>query len=222
MDDITLAIVDDDAAMRSILTDWLQPAEGFRCLSDFGSVEEALLRLPEVKPAVVLMDINMPGLSGIECVRQLKPLLPATQFVMLTVYEDADHIFQALMAGASGYLLKQTPREELLTAIREVHAGGSPMTSNIARKVVQYFQQLQARPSQTPAAEDLSPREREVLGLLARGYMYKEIADSLGLSVPTINTYIRRVYDKLQVKSRSQAVARYVVQRKDSAPSRPR
>jgi len=209
MDEITIAIVDDDAEMRRILMDWLRPAAGFRCLRDYGSAEEALPDLPELKPAVALMDINMPGLSGIECVRRLKPLLPDTQFVMLTVYEDADHIFQALVAGANGYLLKQTPREELFAAIRDVHRGGSPMTSNIARKVVQHFQQLQEQPARTPATEDLSTREHEVLDLLAHGYLYKEIAEKLNLSIPTINTYIRRIYEKLQVNSRSQAIALY-------------
>jgi DNA-binding NarL/FixJ family response regulator len=133
--------------------------------------------------------------------------LPETQFVMLTVYEDADHIFDALKAGASGYLLKQTPRGELLAALKQVHAGGSPMTSNIARKVVQSFQQpFQAAPAE---AADLSAREREVLDLLARGYLYKEIAETLSISLPTVNTYIRRIYEKLHVRSRAQAVARY-------------
>jgi len=201
---IPVSIVEDDAAARRILAGWIQRAEGFRCLSDFGTAESALLQLPREPAEVVLMDINLPGMSGIECVRQLKPLLPKTQFVMLTVYEDADHIYNALTAGASGYLLKQTPRSELLAALRDVHAGGSPMTSNIARKVVQSFQLAKAS-----AAEDLSPREREVLELLARGYLYKEIADTLGISVPTVNTYIRRIYEKLHVRSRGQAVAKY-------------
>jgi DNA-binding NarL/FixJ family response regulator len=139
-------------------------------------------------------------------VRQLKPLLPETQFVMLTVYEDAEHIFNALAAGASGYLLKRMPRAELLAALKDVHAGGSPMSSNIARKVVQSFQRSDSQPSE---AEDLSPREREVLGLLERGYLYKEIADSLQISVVTVNSYIRRIYEKLHVRSRAQAVAKY-------------
>jgi len=149
----------------------------------------------------------LPGMNGIECVRKLKPLLPEAQFVMLTVYEDADHIFHALAAGAMGYLLKQTPRNELLAALKQVHGGGSPMTSNIARKVVQSFQQ-HAPPSMAEAAE-LSGREREVLDLLARGYLYKEIAESLNISLPTVNTYIRRIYEKLHVRSRAQAVAKY-------------
>jgi DNA-binding NarL/FixJ family response regulator len=153
------------------------------------------------------MDINLPGMSGIECVRRLKPQMLGTQFMMLTVYEDPDHIFKALSSGASGYMLKRTPRAELLSAIKDVHAGGSPMSSNIARKIVQSFQRFN---SVAPAEPDnLSPREREVLELLARGYLYKEIAESLHISVPTVNTHIRRIYEKLHVRSRSQAVAKF-------------
>ena len=204
---ISVSIVEDDAQARQILADWIRRADGFRCVSEHGSAESALATLPAEKPEVVLMDINLPGLNGIECVRQLKPLLPGTQFLMLTVYEDADHIFNALMVGATGYLLKQTPRHELLAALKQVHAGGSPMTSNIARKVVQSFQR------QTQAADadsvELSPREAEVLELLARGYLYKEIAEALAISLPTVNTYIRRIYEKLHVRSRAQAVAKY-------------
>lgn len=203
---ITISIVEDDAPARGIMQEWIRSAPGFQCVGAHGSVEAALGKLPAEKPAVVLMDINLPGLSGIEGVRRLKPQLPNTQFVMLTVYEDSDHIFNALMAGASGYLLKQTPREELFAALRDVHAGGSPMTSNIARKVVVAFQRMGSHKTE---AEELSPREREVLELLARGYLYKEIAESLHLSVPTVNTYIRRIYEKLHVRSRSQAVAKF-------------
>jgi DNA-binding NarL/FixJ family response regulator len=203
---IVVSIVDDDAPARGILADWIRRAQGFRCAGAHGSGEAALATLPAEKPTVVLMDINLPGMNGIECVRQLKPLLPETQFVMLTVYEDADHIFNALAAGASGYLLKRMPRAELLAALKDVHAGGSPMSSNIARKVVQSFQRSD---SQLSEAEDLSPREREVLGLLERGYLYKEIADSLQISVLTVNSYIRRIYEKLHVRSRAQAVAKY-------------
>jgi DNA-binding NarL/FixJ family response regulator len=204
---IKVSIVEDDAKAREILVNWINRAEGFRCVSHHGSGEDALTAMPEHKPQVVLMDINLPGMNGPECVRRLKPLLPETQFVMLTVYEDADHIVQALQSGASGYLLKQTQRAGLINAIREVHAGGSPMTANIARKVVQSFQQL-APPSVSDAAE-LSPREKEVLDLLARGHLYKEIADALSISLPTVNTYIRRIYEKLHVRSRAQAVAIY-------------
>jgi DNA-binding NarL/FixJ family response regulator len=203
---IRVAIVEDDPPARGILAGWVGRAEGFRCIGQHASGELALANLPLEKPDVVLMDINLGGVNGVECVRRLKPLLPETQFVMLTVYEDADHILRALEAGATGYLLKQTPRTQLIAALREVWAGGSPMTSNIARKVVQSF-----RHGETPAPEDpaLSPREQEVLDLLARGYLYKEIADALNISVPTVNTYIRRIYEKLHVRSRAQAVARY-------------
>jgi DNA-binding NarL/FixJ family response regulator len=203
---IAVSIIEDDAPAREILASWIRRADGFRLVSEHGSAESALECLPSQKPTEVLMDINLPGLNGIECVRRLKPLLPETQFVMLTVYEDADHIFNALAAGATGYLLKQTPRGELLAALKQVHAGGSPMTSNIARKIVQSFQQKPQPPSEDA---DLSPREREVLELLARGYLYKEIADTLSISLPTVNTYIRRIYEKLHVRSRSQAVAKY-------------
>jgi DNA-binding NarL/FixJ family response regulator len=187
---IAVSIVEDDAPAREILSDWIRHAQGFRCVSQYGNAETALGKLPAEKPGVVLMDINLPGMSGIECVRQLKPQLPNTQFVILTVYEDTDHIFDALAVGASGYLLKQTPRDELLTAIKDVHAGGSPMTSNIARKVVQSFQR--AAP-QADESVNLSPREKEVLESLACGYLYKEIADKLGITVATVVTYIRRI-----------------------------
>lgn len=203
---IAVSIVEDDAPARGILADWIRRAPGFRCAGQHASGEAALAALPAEQPAVVLMDINLPKMSGIECVRRLKPLLPDTQFVMLTVYEDADHIYNALAVGASGYLLKRVSREELLTALRDVHGGGSPMSSNIARKVVQSFQ----RPGlQSSEAVELSPREREVLELLARGYLYKEIADTLQISIPTVNTYIRRIYEKLHVRSRYQAVAKF-------------
>jgi DNA-binding NarL/FixJ family response regulator len=155
----------------------------------------------------VLVDINLPDIKGVEAVRRLKPLMPKTQFLMLTVYEDAEHIFAALAAGATGYLLKSTRRNELLDAISQIVAGGSPMSSGIARKVVQSFS-----PAQLPASdlEALSPREQSVLDLLSKGYLYKEIAESLGVSVPTVNTYIRRIYEKLQVHSRSQAITKYL------------
>jgi DNA-binding NarL/FixJ family response regulator len=163
--------------------------------------------IPREGPEVVLMDINLPGMNGVECVRRLKPKLPEVQVIMLTVYEDTDSIFNALAAGASGYLLKRTPPAELLEAIRDVHRGGSPMTTHIARKVVQSFQRggVSSRPT-----ENLSPREQEVLDCLARGFLYKEIADKLGVSYETVHTYIRRIYEKLQVRSRTEAVAKFL------------
>jgi DNA-binding NarL/FixJ family response regulator len=206
----TVSIVEDDASLRGILSDWIRGAEGFQCVGVHENAEAALAALPKDNPSVVLMDINMPGMNGIECVRRLKPQMAATQFVMLTVYEDPDHIFKALSSGASGYMLKRTPRADLLAAVKDVHAGGSPMSSNIARKIVQSFQRFTASSSAAPADSDsLSPREREVLELLARGYLYKEIAESLHISVPTVNTHIRRIYEKLHVRSRSQAVAKF-------------
>jgi DNA-binding NarL/FixJ family response regulator len=201
---IRVSIVEDDSKAREILVSWIDRADGFRCVSHHGSGEDAVRGIPEQNPDVVLMDINLPGINGPEAVRRLKPLVPSTQFVMLTVYEDSDHIFQALQAGASGYLLKQSQRAELITAIRDVHGGGSPMTANIARKVVQCFHE---QPQKDELA--LSAREREVLELLARGYLYKEISDSLNISMSSVNTYIRRMYEKLHVRSRSQAVAKY-------------
>jgi len=203
---ITVSIVEDDAPVRDVLTEWIRGADGFKCVGVYENAEVALAALPQEKPSVVLMDINMPGMSGIECVRRLKPQMLGTQFMMLTVYEDPDHIFKALSSGASGYMLKRTPRTELLAAVMDVHAGGSPMSSNIARKIVQSFQRFNTSPTET---DNLSPREREVLELLARGYLYKEISDSLRISVPTVNSHIRRIYEKLHVRSRSQAVAKF-------------
>jgi DNA-binding NarL/FixJ family response regulator len=203
---VAVSIVEDDAQARKILASWITRASGFRLAGEYADAETALKLLADKKPEVVLMDINLPGMSGVEAVKQLKVALPETQFVMLTVYEDADHIYDALAAGATGYLLKQTPREELLKALEAVHNGGSPMTSNIARKVVQSFRQTNPVP---PPGEELSPREQEVLDFLARGYLYKEIAERLNISVPTVNTYVRRMYEKLHVRSRSQAVAKY-------------
>jgi DNA-binding NarL/FixJ family response regulator len=197
-------VVEDDSSIRGILKTWLEEAEGFTCAGVFPDVESALQQIAQSKPDVAIVDINLPGLSGIECVRQLKPRVPATQFVMLTVYEDSNHIFDALSAGATGYLVKTTSRESLFDALREVHAGGSPMSGNIARKVVQILQQ--PKPTLQPS-DELSKRENEVLALLAQGYLYKEIADALGIRLDTVNTYIRRIYEKLQVHSRAQAVA---------------
>ena len=206
MTSISVSIIEDNAEVRGVVAGWIKEAQGFRLAGEFSSVEGALANLPKQKPDVVLVDINLSGQSGITCVRQLKGGMPSTQFVVFTVYEDPDHIFDALTAGASGYLMKQTPRDELLAAIRQVHAGGSPMSSYIARKVVQWFQ---AKPPSGGDAhrESLSPREHEILRLLARGKAYKEMADVLGVSLGTINTHVRRIYQKLQVSSRSEAVS---------------
>ena len=213
---IRVSIVEDDAPVREILKDWISRAEGFEFVSGFACAEDSLAQLPRQKPDVVLMDIKLPGMNGVECVGQLKPQLPQTQFVMHTVYEDSNHIFNALQSGATGYLLKQSAHDELLAALRYVHAGGSPMTSYIARRVAQCFPSTPAQ-SDTDDNESLSPREREVLEMLARGFLYKEIAESLSISVRTVDTYIRRIYEKLHVRSRAQAVAKYV----NFQPARP-
>jgi DNA-binding NarL/FixJ family response regulator len=205
---IKVSIVDDEVDLRENIAGYVDSAKGFRCLGVHGSAEDALVNLPKEKPDVVLMDINLGGMSGIECVRRLKPLMPATQVVMLTVFEDTEKIFSALAAGASGYLLKRLAPAKLLEAIREVHEGGSPMSAPIARKVVVSLQPVLAAPGGETIA--LSPREREVLDGLAEGQAYKQIADKLGVSIHTVRNYIRRIYEKLHVCSRTEAVAKYL------------
>lgn len=215
---IAVSIVEDDVPLRSIYAKWLKQSEGFRLLSQYGDGLQASVALPLEKPDVVLMDINLPGLNGVECVRQLKAKLPATQFIMITVYEDPERIFNALTAGATGYLLKDTAREELLAALRDVQRGGSPMSSGIARKVVQCFQKP---PPAVPEADlqKLSVREQEVLELVARGYLLKEICESLKLTQNTVDTYLRRIYEKLHVHSRAQAAALYAEMKPQFTPT---
>jgi DNA-binding NarL/FixJ family response regulator len=204
---ISVSIIEDDPSVRRILAGWVSDARDFHCAGVHANAAHALAHMPAEKPDVALVDINLPDKNGIECVFHLKPMLPKTQFLMLTVYEDAEHIFKALEAGATGYLLKRTPREEVLASVRQVYEGGSPMTSYIARKVVSFFQC--SHQSNREKVEALSPREREVIDLLARGYSYKEITDKLGIGMPTVNTHIHRIYEKLHVQSRGQAVAKY-------------
>ncbi|MEI6604473.1 MAG: response regulator transcription factor [Verrucomicrobiota bacterium] len=204
---IAVSIVEDDPEARGLLEDWLNAAPGFRCASTHPDVPSALAGLPGERPDIVLMDINLPGGTGIECIGLLKPQMPQTQFLVITVYDDANSIYQALEAGATGYLLKRTSKEELFASLRLLQAGGSPMSSGIARRVAQAFQV----PPVTAAAaeEELSDRECEVLDLLARGHAEKEIADEMSISRHTVHTYIRRIYEKLQVHSQAQAVASY-------------
>ncbi|MGN6555160.1 MAG: response regulator [Verrucomicrobiota bacterium] len=204
---IRIAVVEDDKALRNAIKEWIASDKRLKIVSEHGNAEEAVEQLPAKAPDVVLSDINLPGISGIECVRQLKARMPKTQFLMLTVYDDAERIFQALAAGATGYLVKRASRQELLTAIVDIHRGESPMSSGIARKIVKSFQRSEPAAS---AADKLAPRERQVLELLAQGHLYKEIADQLQLSVPTVNCYIRSIYEKLQVHSRAQAVAKFL------------
>jgi DNA-binding NarL/FixJ family response regulator len=206
---IKVSIVEDDGWIRENLAERIRQTDGFVCAGAYRTGEEAIAQLPAQAPNVVLMDINLPKMNGIECVRQLKALIPSAQILMLTVYEDSDKIFNSLLAGASGYLLKRTPQAEILDAISEVHRGNSPMTGHIARKVVQYFNQRGGGGSDM---EKLSNREREVLEHLARGVPYKEIASALAVSIDTVRVHIKGIYGKLHVHSRGEAVARYMRQ----------
>jgi DNA-binding NarL/FixJ family response regulator len=203
---IRVAIVEDDSKLLSTLSKLINTDPEFEVGESFATTAAALKGIPRLNPDIVIMDINLPDVSGVECVRQLKAICPAPQILMLTVYEDTEVIFSALRAGASGYLLKQTPIEELLAALREIHRGGSPMSSHVARKVVQSFKDDAAVNLEV---ESLSPREREVLELVAEGCLFKEIADKLGVSFGTVHTYCRRIYEKLHVRSRAQAVAKW-------------
>ncbi len=204
---IRVGIVEDDRTVRENLAAWIDQTPGFSCAAACASAEEALKRLPNSAPDVVLMDIHLPGQSGIECVAQLRRLLPQTQVIMLTVEEDNEQVFESLKAGATGYLVKHVSPEEILEAVAEVHRGGAPMSSHIARRVVAAFQQ---RTRTEAAAVQLSPREEEILRLLAKGARSKEIADRLNIGSGTVNTHVRHIYEKLHVRSRAEAVARFV------------
>jgi DNA-binding NarL/FixJ family response regulator len=204
---ITVAIVEDLDDIRNGLFALINGSEGFQCVGSFRNGKEALAEIPIIHPHVVLMDIDMPTMNGIECILELKQRLPSLQIMMLTVFEDDDKIFHSLQAGASGYLLKKTPPAKLLEAIQELASGGSPMSGQIARKVVSAFQQMGESKKQT---ENLSGREHEILTYLAKGYRYKEIADTLFISVETVRTHLRNIYEKLHVRSRTEAVLRYL------------
>ncbi len=210
---ITFSIVDDDPDLRDSIVRYLTVKGGFVCASQYGRAQDALANLPTERPSVVLMDIKMKGMDGIECVRLLKEKIPDILIIMLTVFEDEDLIFDALMAGATGYLLKRQPPEQLLEAIHELLAGGSPMSATIARKVVKLLQRSGGVSKSTGSVRLLlSDRQREMLDLLAFGEPYKAIADKMGLSIHTVRGYIRRIYEKLQVHSRTEAVAKYLRQ----------
>ncbi len=206
---ITISVVEDDVKIRCNLARLIDSAGGFACVSQHPDAEYALKELPITRPQIVLMDINLPAMNGVECVRRLKALLPETQVVMLTVYENTAMIFDALSSGAAGYLLKRSSPEEIIAAIRDVHSGGSPMTSHIARKVVESFQKI-ANPSHD--YQTLSIREQEVLQKLAQGYTYQEIADLLRITYATVHTHIRHIYEKLHVQSRTQAITIHLQQ----------
>jgi DNA-binding NarL/FixJ family response regulator len=206
---VRVSVVEDDHVVREQLVHQLNRAHGFTCVSSHRSAEEALEQLPAHAPDVVLMDINLPKMSGIDCVRHLKGLLPKTQYIMLTVYEDADVIFKSLLAGAVGYLLKGRTGSgaQVLEAVRDAARGGSPLNSLIARKIVQHFHH---QPVHAGKEQPLSAREREVLELLSKGLPYKEIADMLGVNIETVRKHCHNIYEKLQVSSRTEAVVKYL------------
>ena len=203
---IKVAIVEDNTGIRESLVILLKGTPGFFCQGAYVNAEDALRQLPRDWPDVVLMDINLPQMSGIECASKLKALRPALHIIMLTVYVDSEQIFKSLMAGASGYLIKQTPPAEIIEAVQSVHQGGAPMSNAIARQVVQYFHKKQSPVD----SENLTKRELEILTHLAKGYHDKEIASQLNIGVVTIRTHIRSIYDKLHVRSRTEAVAKFL------------
>jgi DNA-binding NarL/FixJ family response regulator len=202
----TVIIVEDNRGLRDQLMQILGSAKDIQCLGAFVSGEAALPEILAKKPDVVLMDIKLPGMSGIQCVAEIKKTAPNTLVIMVTVYEDSERIFRALKAGANGYLIKSSPPEQLLESIRDVYKGGAPMSSHIARKVVQHFHLL--GPS-VQESENLSPREQEVLDLLAMGFIYKEIGSKLNISSETVRTYVKNICQKMHVRSRLEAVARH-------------
>jgi DNA-binding NarL/FixJ family response regulator len=207
---IKVAIVEDNLGTRESLRELLGRAASLTCVGVYANAEAALAGIPEQRPEVVLMDINLPGMSGIDCVAEIKARLPKTQILMLTTYEEGDLIFDSLRNGASGYLLKNMPPSEIVTAIEQVRAGGAPMSMQIARKVVNYFQRVRHAASEV---EQLTRREQEILSLLAKGYLYKEIADHLSISLSTVRAHLHTVYEKLHVQSRTQAVVKFLGQK---------
>jgi DNA-binding NarL/FixJ family response regulator len=214
---ICVAIVEDTPSVREGLATILNTSPGLKCVAACASAEEAIQTIPSLHPDVVLMDINLPGESGIACVHRLKEQLPRVQIVMLTIEEDSRRVFQSLAAGATGYLVKHVPPAGILAAIEEVHRGGSPMTSQIARMLVRSFQ----RPAPVAGAENLTPREQEILRLVAKGYRTKEVAEELAISSLTVESHLRNVYDKLHVRSRAGAVARFLAGRPAGSPWAP-
>ena len=200
---ITVAIVEDDNEIREGLAVLINGSEGFKCVATYSSAEDALSDLLKKKPDVVLMDINLPHMSGIECTRKLKDLRPDLSIMVLTVYDDDESIFESLKAGARGYVVKKTPPAKLLESILELYNGGSPISSRIARKIVQTFHVIG---TSSEERENLSRREDEILAYLAKGYRYKEIGETLFISIETVRTHVRNIYEKLHVRSRTEAL----------------
>ena len=200
---ITLAIVEDLDEVRDGLKNFISLSQDFKVLDLFKTAEDAVIGLPKLKPDIVIMDINLPGMNGIECIRQVKDKSPGTQFMMFTVHENDEKVFEALKAGASGYLLKNTGLVQLIESLKELHNGGSPMSANIARKLVTLFRNEQR---ETAKLEILSNRENEILQFLSKGLLYKEIADQLSISVSTVRQHIHHIYEKLHVQNRTEAI----------------
>jgi DNA-binding NarL/FixJ family response regulator len=200
---ITLAIVEDLDEVRDGLKNFISLSQDFKVLDTFRTAEEAAYDLPKLKPDIVIMDINLPGMNGIECIRQVKDKIPGTQFMMFTVYENDEKVFEALKAGASGYLLKNTGLVQLIESLKELYNGGSPMSANIARKLVTLFRKEQ---KEAANLEMLSSRENEILQLLSKGLLYKEIAEQLSISVSTVRQHIHHIYEKLHVQNRTEAI----------------
>ena len=203
----SIAIVEDNRSFRSKLATYLNASPGYSCVGVYDSAEDAMKSIPRLSPDVVLMDIHLPNMSGVDCTRRLKELCPAIQILILTVYEDNDRIFGALKAGASGYLLKRADPADILRAIQEVKQGGSPMSSQIARRVVQSFRETTPDPQKS---DKLSQREEEILQLLSKGYSTKEIADNSSISVNTVRTHLQHIYEKLHVRSRTEAILKFL------------
>jgi DNA-binding NarL/FixJ family response regulator len=210
----TVAIVEDNPTIRNTFRQWIETAPGFRCVCACGSAEEALVEIPRHKPDVALIDIHLPGQSGIACTAQLKEKLPGIQIIIVTVYRNHELIFQALQAGACGYLLKRSSPEEILKAINEVRSGGAPMTGEIARMLVEAFQK---KPGTTASADELTEREDEILDYLAEGLSNKEIADKVKISYDTVRAHLRHIYEKLHVRGRTEAVRKYLTSPKSVA-----
>jgi DNA-binding NarL/FixJ family response regulator len=210
MNEISVCIVDDNSDLRNALEEIIEMSEGYKCLCTIGTAEEAIRQIPIFKPDVVLMDINLGGdETGIDCVKALKNIVPATNFMMCTVYEEDEKIFEALSAGASGYILKKTAPSRLLEAIRELYQGGAPMSSQIARKVVAAFQHKSTISSGSQELDELSNREKEILEQLSKGLMYKEIAAELFISPETVRKHVYHIYEKLHVTNRIEAVNKF-------------
>jgi DNA-binding NarL/FixJ family response regulator len=204
---ITVSIVEDMDEIRARLKSILEESGEFACMAVYNNAEDALKELPVSRPDIVLMDINLPGMSGIECIRKVKALCPEILFMMFTIYEDSEQVFEALAAGASGYLLKKTPHDQITSALKELYEGGSPMSTQIARKVVAYFQKKDGKENE--GQDILSPREKEVLELLSKGYLYKEIAAKLEISTGTVRQHIHKIYEKLHVQNRTEALNKF-------------